>query len=55
LRGGTRAVELVAMVNGWLFNRCTIEQNAGTKPYFHGTLPPQHAFAAHAPQWRHGS
>jgi hypothetical protein len=53
-RGGTRAAEIVAMVNGWLVNRFTIELNAVTGTYFHGTSRPRCALAAQAPQWRHG-
>jgi len=42
------------MVNGWLFNRCAIEQNAVTNAYFHGSSRRRGALSAQAPQWRHG-
>jgi len=54
LRGGTRAAEIVAMVNGWLSGRRAIEQNAVTGTYFHGTSWPRRTRVALAPQWRHG-
>jgi hypothetical protein len=53
LRGGTRAAEIIAMVNESLFNRSAIEENAMKNRYFHGRGQLRHALATKTPQWRH--
>jgi hypothetical protein len=52
LRGGTRAAEIVTMVNEWLFNRSAIEQNVMKNRYFHGKVRLRHTRATKTPQWR---
>jgi hypothetical protein len=50
LRGRTRAREIVAMVNGWLFNQCAIEQNAAQTRISTGLCGRRQARPALAPQ-----